>query len=183
MLRRSVPLCLLLLIPTFAKADDVKKTAQTPPTIVVRLASLDTLFDRFKLVGSLMGKEDLGKKLERSLKSKLGTKGLFGIDPNRPIGCYARVGADISDINGILMVPMTGADQFKGMLEAVGWEVSSDMTGLFTVKQNLIPIDVQYRVANGYAYVGLQGMSTLAADGLLTPENVFGTTPLPLWCR
>jgi hypothetical protein len=177
MLRRSVPLCLLLLVPTFANADDVKKTAQTPPTIVVRLASLDTLFDRFKLIGGLMGKEDLGKKLEASLKGKLGPKGLFGIDPDRPIGCYARVGADISDINGILMVPMTGADQFKGMLEAVGWEVSSDMTGLYTVKQNLIPIDVQYRVANDYAYVGLQGMSTLAADGLLTPENIFGANP------
>jgi len=201
MLKRTLPLCILLLAPAVARSDDVKQPAQTPPTIVVRLASLDTLFDRLQLVGGLLGKDDLGKKLDQSIKNKLGATGLYGIDGKRPIGLYARVGADISDISGVLMVPLTGpkefkeelgrhgaefdfrgmevcgAKEFKQMLEGLGWEVSGDNTGLYTVKQNIVPIDVQYRVANGYAYVGLLGQNMLAPDRLLTPEQVFGAKP------
>ena len=70
------------------------------------------------------------------------------------------------------MVPLTDAKQFKEMLEGLGWQVSLDNNGIHNVKQDLLPIDVQYRVANGYAYVGLQGMSTLTAEALLTPDAV-----------
>jgi hypothetical protein len=173
MLKRTLVIFALLFAGTLARADDAPQPAPAPPTIIVRLASLDTLFDHFKLVGGLVGKEDLGKKLDEAIKSKLGPKGLHGIDGKRPIGLYARVGADISDINGVLMVPVTGAKRFKEMLEGLGWEVSTDKTGLFTVKQNLIPMDVQYRLANDYAYVGLLGQNTLAPAGLMAPDKIF----------
>jgi hypothetical protein len=178
MLKRMMPFITLLLVPALAQASDVKRPAPLPPTIVIRLDSLDALVERLDFVGGLLDQQDQAKKLGAFLISKCGPKGLFGVDGKRPIGLYARVGADISDINGVVMVPVTEPRQFKEMLESLGWEVSVDQKGLYTVKQNLLPIDVQYRIANDYAYVGLAGMSTLEADGLLTPDTIFGTKPL-----
>jgi hypothetical protein len=179
MLKCLVPFCILLLAPSLVQADDVKKQSAKTPTLVVRLTSLDTLFDRLNLLGGLIGQEGLGKKIDESIKAKLGPKGLYGVDGTRSIGLYANVGADLSDFSGVLMVPVSDAGQFKDMLKSLGWEVSSDPGGLCTVKQDLIPVDVQYRIANGYAYVGLLGQDMLSPAALLAPEAVFGKSPSP----
>src|SRR5262249_37167942 len=151
--------------------------AQGPPAVIVRLASLDSLFDQLALLGGLVGQGDVAAKLDESIKGRLGPKGLYGIDAKKPIGLYARFGTHLSDITGVLLVPVTGPKQFKAMLEGLGWEVKADANGLHTVKQNLLPTDVQYRLAHGYAYVGLLGQDSLAPDRLLEPQKIFTGKP------
>jgi hypothetical protein len=166
MYRRTLPFIVLLLLPTLGPAAE---PAEKPPTLVLRVASLDSLCDFLKLLGT----EDIGKQLRDSFKGKGGPKGLVGIDGKRPLGLYARFGTDLSDINAILMVPVTGAKEFRDTLEGMGWEVKSNKDGLNTVKQNLWPVDVQYRVANGYAYLVLLGTEPLKADDLPAPAKIF----------
>jgi hypothetical protein len=177
MLKHAFLLGALLFVPTLARAEDVKRSTEAPPTVVVRLASLDVLFDRVKLLGGLVGQDDLGGTIQKALQTKLGPKGLYGIDSSKPLGLYARVGADISDISGVVMVPVTDAKQFREMLESLDCKISAEHAGVYTVKQDWLPIDLQYRIANGYAYVGLLGQNTLAPDALLTPDAVFGPKP------
>jgi hypothetical protein len=175
MFQRTLPILALVLLPAFAQAQDAKQPAQTPPTLVVRLASLDTLYDDLKLVGGMFGKDDPIKQIDDAIKAKLGPKGLFGIDGKRPIGFYARVGKDISDISGILMLPISTEKKFKEMLEAMDWKVTVDKEGIHTVQQDLLPMDVQYRIANKYAYVGILGQQDelLKPANLVAPEKIF----------
>jgi hypothetical protein len=175
MFQRTLPILALVLLPTFAQAQDAKQPAQTPPTLVVRLASLDTLYDDLKLVGGMLGKDDPTKQVDDAIKAKLGPKGLFGIDGKRPIGFYAKVGKDISDISGVLMLPISTEKKFKEMLEAMDWKVTVDKDGIHTVEQNLLPMDVQYRIANKYAYIAILGQQEelLKPANLLLPEKIF----------
>ena len=69
-----------------ARAIDAKK-----PTVVVRLASFDTLFADLRYVVELIGKEEEAKQLEALLKSMVGDKGLEGIDTTRPMAMYGKL--------------------------------------------------------------------------------------------
>jgi hypothetical protein len=175
MLKKFLPICaLLLLLPVLGPAELAAQPAQTPPTLVVRLASLDNLFENLKLLSGLLGKDDIAGKLDQSIKTRLGPRGLYGIDGQRPIGFYARVGKDISDLSGVLMVPVRGDKEFKEMLAGLGWEVSSaGKDGIHTVKQNLLPVDLQYRISAKYAYVSLAGSDTLLTANLIEPQKIF----------
>jgi len=162
-----------MLLPVFALANPSPQTTPKPPTLVVRLASLDKLDREITFLGNTAGWPDLHKKLDEAIKSKLGPKGLFGIDHQRPIGLYGDFSGENNDLQGVVMLPITDEKQFQQMLENLGWEVRSDSNGLRTVKQDVFPKDVQYRVANNYAYLGLADQKTLAADHLLAPPAVF----------
>jgi hypothetical protein len=175
MFQRTLPILALALTPLFAHADDAKQPLPTSPTLVVRLASLHTLFSDIKLVSGMLGKDDFSKQIDDAIKSKLGPKGLFGIDGKRPIGFYAYVGKDISDLGAVLMVPVSSDKKFKEMLEAMDWKVTAGKDGLHTVQQDLLPMDVQYRIANQYAYIGILAKQDelLKVANLLPPEKIF----------
>src|SRR3954470_12495373 len=83
----------------------VPAQAPAPPTLVVRLRSLDTLFESGKLLAAAAGKEQVLTQLEDLLKSKIGPKGLEGIDLKRPLGLYAQVGKELTDLKAVLLVP------------------------------------------------------------------------------
>jgi hypothetical protein len=172
MLKKSLLLCALVL-PVLSPAESAAQPAQTPPTLVVRLASLDNLFENLKLLGGLWGKDDIAGKLEDSIKSRLGPRGLYGIDGREPIGFYAKIGKDLTELSGVLVVPIKGDKEFKEMLGGLGWEVSAAKDGIHSVKQNLLPIDVQYRVSGKYAYVSLIGADALAKANLVEPQAIF----------
>lgn len=160
-------------VAAIAPAHEAPQPAPPPPAVVIRLASLDNLFEQLGHLGGVLGGENLTKNLDESIKAKLGPKGLYGIDRKQPIGLYARIGADISDLTATLMVPVTSEKEFKQMLGDLGWEISEPKDGVHTVKQNLLPMDVTYRVQGGYAYVGLLGNEALAKANLLAPNVVF----------
>src|SRR5579864_1395920 len=80
-------LLILLAIPNGARVQDNKST---PPTIVVRIRSVDTVIENVKLLVSLAGRDNIAQQIEGLIKTKVGPKGLEGIDPKRPFGGYAR---------------------------------------------------------------------------------------------
>jgi hypothetical protein len=176
MLKRTLAAFILLCLPCAAHSVCAPQTTQTPPTLIIRVASLDKLMGQLDLLGNLFGSGDLGKKLDGTIKSRLGPRGLTGIDANRPLAFYGRIGNDLSDMSGVLMAPVTGEKEFKALLEGLGWEVSPPVDGIYAVKQSLLPTDLAYRVANGYAYLGLAGPDTLKPAALLAPASVFTDT-------
>ena len=172
MLKRIVPLFVLLL-PVLTPAESAAQPAQTPPALVVRLASLDNLFENLKLLGSVWGKDDFAQKLDDAIKSRLGPRGLYGIDGQQPIGFYAKIGKDLTDLSGVLVVPIKSDKEFKEMLGGLGWEVGPAKDGIHSVKQNLLPIDLRYRIAGKHAYISLIGEDALAKNNLVDPQRIF----------
>jgi hypothetical protein len=172
MLKRIVPLFVLLL-PALTPAESAAQPAQTPPALVVRLASLDNLFENLKLLGSVWGKDDFAQKLDDAIKSRLGPRGLYGIDGQQPIGFYAKIGKDLTDLSGVLVVPIKSDKEFKEMLGGLGWEVGPAKDGIHSVKQNLLPIDLRYRIAGKHAYVSLIGEDALTKNNLVDPQRIF----------
>jgi hypothetical protein len=172
MLKKIIPL-FIVLVPIFTPAESPAQPAQTSPTLVVRLASLDNLFENLKLLDGLWGKDDFAGKLEDSIKSRLGPRGLYGVDGKEPIGFYATIGKDLTELTGVLVVPIKGDKEFKEMLGGLGWEVGAAKDGIHGVKQNLLPIDMQYRISGKYAYVSLMGPEALAKANLVEPGKIF----------
>jgi hypothetical protein len=173
MLKKTISLFAVLLVPVFAPTHAAAQPAQTPPTLVVRLASLDSLFDNLKLLGGFLGKDDIAGKLDDSIKSRLGPRGLFGIDAKEPLAFYARIGKDITDLSGVLMVPVRSEKEFKEMLVGLGWEIGAAKDGIHSVKQDLLPVDMQYRIAGKYAHISLIGADALATANLVDPQKIF----------
>src|SRR5262245_34448378 len=145
--------CLALLalaaLPTPPLAAQQKP--QTPPTVVLRVRSLDTLFDTARLVAGLFGKEETVKQLEDLIKSKAGPKALEAIDAKRPVGLYARIGKDISDLQAVFLIPVASEKGFLDLLANLDYKAEKGKDGLYAVKQNILPNDVHLRFAHGYA--------------------------------
>jgi hypothetical protein len=185
MLKRTFSLVALLVLPLTVTLARSPQAAQAPPMIIVRVASLDSLFQQWKALGAIVG-SDSAEKLEAMVKDKLGPKGLEAISANRPLAFYGRLSDDISLGSGVIMLPIASEKQFKDMLEAIGWEVAPAKDGIHAVKQSAYPLDIQYRTANGYAYVGIAGPENLKPTALLKPEVVFtdkSSAPLSLTVR
>ncbi|HYV35440.1 MAG TPA: hypothetical protein VE988_07040 [Gemmataceae bacterium] len=171
MFKRVLPLFVLVLVPALAWTDSATQPASKPPALILRISSLDNLFDQLDLIGSITDQKNIGKELNDHFKNKLGPKGLFAIDAKRPIAFYGAIPTDGMDLPGVLMLPVTGDKAFKEMLEALGWEVAAEKGGLNIVKQDFVTGDLQYRIAANYAYIGVVGQSKL--DDLPKPEAIF----------
>jgi len=86
---------------------------ETPPTVVVRVRSLDTVIDHVKLLVALAGREEAAKQIEGLIKTKIGPKGLEGVDPARPLGAFARYGKDIEDVPAPFSFPLRTKRSFS----------------------------------------------------------------------
>src|SRR5581483_1464986 len=106
----SLAVLLFLLPPAPARA-------QEPPAIVVRVRSLDSVLQNARQLVTLTGEEAAARQIEGLLKAKVGTKGIEGIDPARPLGAYVRFGKDIEDISGAVLVPIADEKAFLDLLE------------------------------------------------------------------
>src|SRR5438876_12182497 len=93
----------LFALPQGAMAQDKK---YTPPTVVVRVRSVDTVIDNVKLVVALSGRENIAQQIEGLIKTKVGPKGFEGIDPKRPFGAYARFTEEVELPAGVVMIPI-----------------------------------------------------------------------------
>src|SRR5580698_6190896 len=108
--------------------------AQEAPTVVVRVKSLDALLKNLNLVVKLVGQEEAANQIEGLIKSKIGKKGLEGIDTSRPFGAYVRFGKAIDEVNGAILVPMIDEKTFLGLLENLSIEVTKDKNDIYTHK-------------------------------------------------
>src|SRR5690242_17824868 len=112
----------LLLLPAAARPGEKQeggedKKLHGPPTLVLRVRSLDTVLGNVKLFARLAGKEELGNQLEDLIKIKAGPDGLNGVDLTRPFGLYARASEDLTEASVVGLIPVADEKTFLGLLE------------------------------------------------------------------
>src|SRR5262245_27883797 len=172
MLKRWLsPLSILCLVavPSLVQAQDAN-----PPTIIVRVRSLDAVIDNIKLVVALAGKENLADQIEGLIKTKIGPDGLVGIDPKRPLGGYVRLSKELEVPAGALMIPIADEKAFLGLLENLNLKVTRDKKGIYSVSlKPAAPVDIAFRFANKYAYVTALNLEALEPSSLVPPEKIF----------
>jgi hypothetical protein len=170
--RLALPFVCLLFLPQAARAQ----AKATPPTVVVRFSSIDTLSDHVRFLASLAGQKDAAGSIEGLVKQKIGDKGLEGVDSRRPFGFYGRVGKDLDDIAGAILLPIADEKAFLNLLKNLNVQVAKGDGGIYTIKTNS-PIDAYLRFANKYAYVTALNAGALEDKNLLDPAKVLAGKP------
>src|SRR3954467_4189177 len=115
MRRRLLPLlslAILLAVPVLARAQEF-----SPPTVLVRVRSLDTIVNNFKLIATLAGREEIASQVHGLIQSKIGAKGLEGFDTTRPLGAFVRLTPDLQDPVVVALLPIIDEKSVLGLLE------------------------------------------------------------------
>jgi hypothetical protein len=149
--------------------------AQEAPTVVVRVKSLDALLQNLNLVVKLVGQEEAANQIEGLIKSKIGKKGLEGVDTTRPFGAYVRFGKTLDEINGAILVPMIDEKTFLGLLENLSIEVTKDKNDIYTHKTGK-GFDLYFRFANRYLYITSVGTESIQLKNLIDPAKALAIT-------
>lgn len=157
---------LLLIVPA-ARAQG--KPVDTP-AIVVRVSSLNALLQNLNLVVKLVGQEEAAHQIEGLFKSKVGKKGIEGIDPARPIGAYVRFGKAIDQVSGAILIPMADEKTFLALLDNLSVNYAKDKDGIYThkTKQN---VDVYFRFAHKYLYITSINTESILDKNLPNPAK------------
>lgn len=162
-----LPLALVLAGPVAAG----EKKDPAAPTVVVRVRSLDALIDNFKLVAGLVGKEEVARQIHGIIKTKIGPKGLEGIDTSRPLGAYSRISDNFNELAGVALVPISDEKTFLTLLENFNLNPTKNAQGVYTV--TIKPVDVHFRFAHKYVYISALSAEALATGKLVPPEQIF----------
>src|SRR5437867_11998819 len=101
---RLLPLATFLGLVAFPCAARAEEKAK-PPTVVVRIQSIDDLVANFRYLAELNRQEEQAQRLEGLLQAFGGQQGLAGIDTRRPIGLYATLTPDLTNSSAVLLVP------------------------------------------------------------------------------
>lgn len=171
----AVLLGLLVIGTPWALAQE-KEAKSDKPSVVLRLAPLETLMADIRYLGELVGKPELAKQLDGLIKSKLGDKGLDGIDHKKPIGAYGWIGPDGVDSKFAAMLPIADEKAFLDLLENLELKTDKGADGLYTIILEKPPIPpIYFRFANNYVYVTLKDKELLDKDKLLAPARILPT--------
>ncbi len=170
MLRKSLAglMTLCLLVPVAWAQPKA-----TPPTVVLRVRSLENVIQSIKTVAKAVDKAEVGEQLDALIKAQVGPKGLDGVDTKRSMGMYLRMGEDLSAISGVLMIPISNEKAFLKLLENVNYPAKKNPGGIYIVQQFDVPFDIGFRIANGYAYVTGLNLDAIDKGSLLPPAKVF----------
>ena len=160
---------LLLLIFSTTPARAGEKPAEMP-AVVVRVKSLDALLQNLGLVVKLVGQENAAHQIEAVIKSKIGKKGIEGIDPTRPLGAYVRFGKEIDDLTGAILIPIADRASFLGMLDNLGIKTKKDSDDIYTHRTNQ-NVDLYFRFANQYLYMTGVKTDSIKDKVLLDPAK------------
>ena len=163
----ALPLLFLLSAPAMVLGQGTLP----PPTVVVRINSIDSLIDHVKFLVGLAGQKDAARQIEGLIKTKIGDKGLEGVDSRRPFGMYARVGKDIDDVTAAVLLPIADEKAFLNLLKNLEFQTVKGGNGIYTIKTGS-PIDAYLRFANKYAYITALNTAALEDKNLLDPAKV-----------
>ncbi|MBI2808858.1 MAG: hypothetical protein HYX68_28070 [Planctomycetes bacterium] len=141
-----------------------------PPSVVVRVASLDVLLKNLNLVVKLVGQEEAAHQIEGLVKSRIGKKGLEGIDLTRPIGVYVRFGKTIDEINGAMLVPLVDSKALLNLLDNLGVKYEKDQNGIYTYKSDQ-NVDVYFRFAKNYLFITAGKTDSIETKNLPDPAK------------
>jgi hypothetical protein len=168
---RTALLGLVLALPAVARAADKQADKLGKPAVILRFASLDQLRSDFLYLGKLVDAER-AKQLDKMIESRIGDKGLEGIDLKKPLGAYGWVGTQGFDSSLVLLVPITEQKTFLGLLENFDIKPEKGEDGVYTANVEKVPAAVYFRFANGYVYVTARDKEVLDNDKLLAPAAV-----------
>src|SRR5438105_3306578 len=130
----------LVALPSVARPAE---EAATPPTLVVRIHSLDRLLHDVKQVISLAGRKDEAQKLDSLLNQRL-PKGFEGVDGKRPLGLYGRVDENLMDSTAVVLIPIADEKAFLGLLESHGIKATKDSEGVYSFTPENSPVSVYF---------------------------------------
>ena len=164
----AFPLLVVLFLPATVKAQ----AKAVPPTFVMRFNSLDSLAENAKFLAGLSGQKDAVRQIEGLFK----TKGMEGIDGKRPLGAYGKIGKELDDITGAILIPVSDEKAFLEILKGANLETIKGADGIFTVKTPL-GVDAYLRFANKYAYVTALKQTALEEKNLLDPAKLLAGAP------
>jgi len=167
---------LVALLAAGGDARPAEPAQPATPAVVVRLASVDELIADAKLLIEVSGKAD-ADQVEGLLKGFIGPKGVEGLDTSKPIGLYARVGPNVIDSEGVLLVPVADEKALLDYVGRLGVAMQKQDSGAYKFDVPNSPQPGFLRFANGYAYVTVGEEKTVARDRLLPPAKVFDLAP------
>jgi hypothetical protein len=162
------PFLVVLFMPATVKAQ----AKAVPPTFVMRFNSLDSLAENAKFLAGLSGQKDAVRQIEGALK----TKGMEGVDGQRPLGAYGMMGKELGDISGAVLIPVSDEKAFLEIIKGANLETIKGADGIYTVKAPL-GIDAYLRFANKYAYITALKQTALEDKNLLDPAKVLAGQP------
>ena len=172
---RLLPFAALLAFTAAWPAAAGEKKSTEPakkPTVVVRLAPLDSLVANASYLAKLAGKGDMAGQVEGMVKSMTTDKGLQGIDTTKPIGLYGYLTPGGYDSEAVLLLPIVDEKTFQERLEGFGLKPETGEGGLWKLDVDRIPFPVFFKFANKYVYVTIRDAGALAKNKLLDPATV-----------
>ena len=170
-MRRIVLLACLAVAALLAKAPvHAGEKTTAVPALVVRVQSLNALMQNLGLVVKLVGQEEVANQIEGLVKSKIGVKGLEGVDPARAFGAYVRFGKAIDEINGAMLVPITDQKTFLKLLDTLDVQITKDKDDIYTYKTNK-NVDVYFRFAHKYLFITSLSTESIRDKNLLDPAK------------
>jgi hypothetical protein len=169
----AITLLGLVLAPSAARPADEKVT---PPTVQVRLNSLDRLLDDFKYFLSLTGQKEAIDQFE-GMKGALLPLGFDGIDAKKPWALYGALDAgNVQDSAAVLLVPVTNEKAFLGLLDKALHLKPTKDGDYYMVQPDNVPVPIYFRFTEGYACAA--GISKAALEkGKLIPPSVMFAKP------
>ncbi|MCI0640560.1 MAG: hypothetical protein L0Y72_06455 [Gemmataceae bacterium] len=155
----------ILSLPAVARAGDQQ------PTLVVRVGSIDALLGNIKALVKLAGQEEAARNIEALIQSKIGDNGLEGVDRTRPMGAYGRLGKELDDVQGALLIPIANETAFLKLLKNLQVRFSKDKDDIYTIETGA-PVNAYFRFANKYCYVTALTTDALLPKNMLDPAKV-----------
>jgi hypothetical protein len=159
-----LPLTALLLLPALAVAGETAKS----PAVVVRVRSIDAVFEAARLGANLVGKGDIADQLVEMVKNRED-----GIDLKKPIGFYGQVGKDLGDATGVLLLPVSSEKNLIDALNGFNIQPQKGADGVYTVELPNVPVKGYLRFSQGYAYITALKREALDKGKLPSPKDVF----------
>lgn len=171
---RLFPLVALLALTAARPVTAEEKKADKPskPTVIVRLASLDSLIADARYLADLVGKGNEAENAEQFLKTMIDEKGFAGLDTKRPMGLYGFLTPGGVDSPVVVLLPVVDEKAVREKVESFGLKLEKAEGDTWKLDLDKPPVPTLYiKFANKYAYVTHRD-EALAADRLLDPAKV-----------
>lgn len=154
--------------------------AAPKPTVILRMASVDTLSAKGKYLAKLIEQSDLYEQAEGFLKAFTGPKGVEGLDTTKPLGVYGNLGPNGVDSEVVVLIPVTDGEKFVEFLKKQNVSIEKQKNGNYKVDFAGSPLPGFLRFANGYGYLTVQNEEAIDAKNLLDPKTVLPANEIGL---
>lgn len=171
--------CGLALLVGLSLTPTARQGRAAEPLATVQVQPIGKTLGDIRAIAEKFGGKAALAKFNEKIEDSLGAKGLSGLDLDRPIVGYLNATAEVEDLGGVLVLPITDAKAFLDLLKRAGIDAEEikDSKGLYALEMpddaNLGDKPVRLRVQGGNAYVGINvDNAELAVAKLIAPEKL-----------